>query len=112
MTVRIIDDPLYQLLRNEQVEEFNKQRSSLSSLDFTNCDFRGLDLRKLDATGIDFSGAYFRGADLRGVDFSNSNLRGASLASAQVSGCLFPVELSAAEIELSISRGTRLRYIR
>ncbi len=112
MAVRIIDDPLYQLLRNEQVEEFNKQRSSLSSLDFTNCDFRGLDLRKLDATGIDFSGAYFRGADLRGVDFSNSNLRGASLAGAQVSGCLFPIELSAAEIELSINRGTRMRYIR
>jgi uncharacterized protein YjbI with pentapeptide repeats len=110
MAVRIIDDPLYQLLRNEKVEEFNKQRSSVSTLDFTNCDFRGLDLRKLNAAGIDFSGAYFRGADLRGVDFSQSILKGASLAGAQISGCLFPVELSAAEIELSVSRGTRMRY--
>ncbi|WMS87959.1 pentapeptide repeat-containing protein [Pleionea litopenaei] len=110
MTVKIIDDPLYQLLRNEQVAAFNKQRASVDKLDFSNCDFRGLDLRGLNATGINFSGAYFRGADLRGVDFSQSNLRGASIASAHVSGCYFPVELNPNEIELSIARGTRMRY--
>ncbi|WP_144395365.1 pentapeptide repeat-containing protein [Pleionea sediminis] len=110
MAVKIIDDPLYQLLRNEQVDDFNKQRKSLDTLDFSNCDFRGLDLRGLDASGISFSGAYFRGADLRGIDFTQSNLRGASLASSQVSGCYFPMELAPEEIELSISRGTRMRY--
>lgn len=112
MAVRIIDDPLYQLLRNEQVDDFNKQRESLNTLDLSDCDFRGLDLRRLNASGINFSGAYFRGADLRGIDFSQSNLRGASLANSQVSGCLFPVELSAAEIDLSIQQGTRMRYQR
>ncbi len=110
MAVKIIDDPLYQLLRNEQVKEFNTQRASLDKLDYTNCDFRGLDLRGLNANGINFSGAYFRGADLRGIDFTQSNLRGASLASSQVSGCYFPTELSPEEIELSICRGTRMRY--
>jgi uncharacterized protein YjbI with pentapeptide repeats len=110
MVVRIIDDPLYQLLRSEKIEEFNRQRSSIATIDFTDCDFRGLDLRKIDARGVNFSGAYFRGADLRGVDFSESNLQGASLAGAQISGCLFPLELTAAEIELSVSRGTRMRY--
>jgi len=112
MPVRIIDDPLYQLLRNEQVKAFNEKRSSLDTLEFIDCDFRGLDLRGLNAKGINFSGSYFRGADLRGIDFSHANLRGASLASAQVSGCLFPVELSAPEIELSITKGTRMRYSR
>jgi uncharacterized protein YjbI with pentapeptide repeats len=110
MAVKIIDNPLYQLLRNEQVKAFNEQRAPLNTLDFSDCDFRGLDLRGLHAEGINFSGAYFRGADLRGIDFNQANLRGASLASAQVSGCLFPVELSATEIELSINRGTRMRY--
>ncbi|NVJ50677.1 MAG: pentapeptide repeat-containing protein [Gammaproteobacteria bacterium] len=110
MTVKILDDPLYLLLRNEQVKTFNEKRASIDKIDFSNADFRGLDLRGLNAQGINFSGAYFRGADLRGIDFSQSNLRGASIASAHVSGCYFPAELNAQELELSIARGTRLRY--
>ncbi|NVJ61622.1 MAG: pentapeptide repeat-containing protein [Gammaproteobacteria bacterium] len=110
MAVKIIDNPFYQMLRNEQVAQFNEQRASVDTLDFSNCDFRGLDLRGLNADGINFSGAYFRGADLRGIDFAQANLRGASLASAQVSGCYFPAQLNPNEIELSISRGTRMRY--
>ena len=109
MAPRIIDDPLYQLLRHEQIEEFNEQRKALDSLDFSNCDFRGLDLRDMNADGVDFSGAYFRGADLRGINFRHTRLQGASMAAAQISGCYFPDDVSAAEIELSVTRGTRLR---
>ena len=112
MAIRILDDPFYLLLRNEQIDDFNQQRDSVEILDFSEGDFRGLDLRRLNANGINFSGAYFRGADLRGIDFLQSNLRGASLANARVSGCFFPYELSAPEIDLSISQGTRLRYLK
>jgi len=69
-----------------------------------------VDLKGLDAAGVDFSGCYFRQADLRGVDFSQSILRGASLNGAKVSGVLFPKEISATEIELSLLHGTRIRY--
>ena len=53
---------------------------------------------QLDYT--DFSDAYFHGADLRGIDFRNSGLEGASLKSANISGCYFPRELRAEEIQV------------
>ena len=108
--LKIPSDPIYQLLRSEKIEEFNKKKQAGQFYDFTNCDFRGLDLRGLNASGINFSGCYFRNADLRGIDFQASQLFGASLAGAQISGCYFPKDLHATEIELSVSRGTRMRY--
>lgn len=110
MRPKISSDPLYQLLRQEKVADFNKRKAGGEKVDFTNCDFRGLDLRGLDAAGLDFSGSYFRQADLRGIDFSQSNVQGVSVNKAQVSGVLFPQELSAEEIRLSLEHGTRLRY--
>ncbi|MEC4675267.1 MAG: pentapeptide repeat-containing protein [Nitrospirota bacterium] len=110
MRPRVSSDPLYQLLREEKISDFNNRRNSGEKADFTNCDFRGLDLRGLNAAGLDFSGSYFRQADMRGVDLSQSNLQGASVNKAQVSGTLFPQELSAEEIRLSLEHGTRLRY--
>ena len=107
---KIIDHPLYLLLRDGSVEEFNRQRTPVTPLDFSGCNFRGIDLRGVDVAGVDFTDSYFRGADLRGVDFRESRLEGASLATALVSGCYFPSELSADEILLSLERGTRLRY--
>ncbi len=97
--IRQLDDPLYQILRNENVEAFNRARTEAGELpSFARCDFRGLDLRGLAATGLDFRDAYFRGADLRGIDFSGSRLDGASIAGAKISGCYFPRELQADEI--------------
>jgi len=104
------EDPLFQLLRDGNVKEFNARKSANPTVQLANCDFRHLDMRGLDAAGIDFSNSYFRGADLRGVDFSTTNLEGASLNSARISGVLFPAELSPEEIELSVNHGTRLRY--
>jgi len=109
MALRFPDDPLYQLIRDEKIKEFNSQRESNQTLDFHDCDFRGSDLRGLNASGINFSGCYFRAADLRGIDFSQSNMDGVSLASAQVSGCYFPKNIDATEIWVSVEKGIRMR---
>ena len=109
MSLRFLDDPLYQLIREEKIKEFNSKRQLIESLDFNSCDFRGLDLRGLNAKGINFSGCYFRAADLRGIDFSHSNLDGASIASAQISGCFFPKNINANEVFVSVEKGIRMR---
>ena len=103
-------DPMYQLLRDGNVVEFNRLKAAGQSCDLTHCDLRSLDLRGVDAAGLDFSHCYFRNANLRGVDFSNSRLEGASLNEAKVAGVYFPAELSAEEIALSIEHGVRMRY--
>lgn len=108
----ISDDPLYQLLRNEDIKSFNEQRHSLDASRLRSGDYRGRDLRNMDAVDLDFSDSYFRNTDLRGIDFRQSNLEGASLIDAKVSGTYFPDQLSAEEIRLSLETGTRLRYRR
>ncbi len=106
----ICDDPLYQLLRSEDIKRFNEERNTLSRDELQGKNYRGLDLREMQAEGLDFSNAYFRSADLRGIDFRQTNLEGASIIAAKISGCYFPKELSAEEIRLSVEMGTRLRY--
>lgn len=103
-------EPLYQLLRDENVKEFNRRKAAGERCDLTHCDFRNLDLRGLDTDGLDLSHSYFRTANLRGVDFSKAKLDGASLNDAKVSGAYFPKELSPDEILLSVQFGTRMRY--
>ncbi len=103
-------DPMYLLLREGEIEKFNKYKRAGKRCDLTNCDFRGLELQGLDAEGLDMSGCYFRLADLRGIDFSKTNLEGASIHEAKISGVYFPKELSSDEITMSLIRGTRLRY--
>ena len=107
---KLLDNPLFSLLREGRIEEFNERKLTMDTCDFRGGDFRGSDLRGLDARGIDFGDAYFRGADLRGIDLRTANLQGASMARAHISGCYFPDELSPAEILMSVDRGTRLRY--
>jgi uncharacterized protein YjbI with pentapeptide repeats len=106
----IKQDPLYQLLRNEDIEGFNEQRDTLDTSELKSGDYRGRDLRKMNAKGLDFSNSYFRNSDLSGIDFRNTNLEGASLLDAKLSGTYFPSDLDAAEIRLSLDTGTRLRY--
>lgn len=104
------ENELYQLLRDEQVEEFNKRKAAGEAVNLTHCDFRGLDLRGLDASDIDFTGSYFRQTDLRGINFSKSILRECSVNGAKVSGVYFPPELMPEEINMSMVHGTRMRY--
>jgi uncharacterized protein YjbI with pentapeptide repeats len=103
---------LFQLIHQDKIEEFNRRKLAGESTAGKLCggDYRGLDLRLLDASGLDLSNAYFRGADLRGIDFRKCNLEGASFCQARVSGCYFPVELTADEIRLSVDYGIRVRY--
>ncbi len=98
----IKQDPLYQLLRNEDIKGFNEQRDQLDTAELRSGDYRGRDLRNMNADGLDFSNSYFR----------NTNLEGASLLDAKLSGTYVPSELSAEEIRLSLDTGTRLRYDR
>ncbi|MCG3202737.1 MAG: hypothetical protein NFCOHLIN_02622 [Gammaproteobacteria bacterium] len=107
---KISRDPMYQLLRDENIQEFNERRSKGANPDMRGVDLRGLDLRNMNVDGLDFTDAYFRGADLRGLDFRNSRLEGVSLAAANISGCYFPKDLAAAEILLSVTHGIRMRY--
>ena len=107
---QIKDDPMYRLLREGDVEEFNTRRAAGESCDLCGCDFRTLDLRKLDAKGLDLRDCYFRQTDLRGVDLSEANLEGASINAAKISGAYFPHALRAEELMLSLTHGTRMRY--
>jgi len=104
------ENKLYQLLRDENIEEFNRLRKAGETATLAAGDFRGLDLRNLDAHGLDLRDGYFRNADLRGIDFRETQLEGASIADAHISGCFFPSALSADEIRLSLTLGTRMRY--
>lgn len=110
MKPQIKDDPLYQLLRDGKIDEFNTRKASGESCDLTACDFRNVDLRGIDASGLDFSDCYFHQSDLRGIDLRQANLQGASINGARISGTYFPVELMAEEIGLSLVHGTRIRY--
>src|SRR6266545_7771065 len=106
--LHISSDPMYLMLREGCIKEFNAKKAAGDKCDLRGCDLRGLDLRGLDADGLDFSDCYFRQTDLRGVDLSHSTLDGASINACKISGVLFPIDLSAPEIELSLLHGTRL----
>lgn len=107
----ISDDPLYLLLREEKVADFNQQIAAGGKADLTGCDFRHINLTGLITDGLDFTNSYFRQADLRGIDFSNcDSMEGASVHGAKISGAYFPGGIRAEEILLSLEHGTRLRY--
>jgi uncharacterized protein YjbI with pentapeptide repeats len=107
----ISDDPIYRLLREGKIDEFNQRIAAGEKVDLTWCDFRHLNLQGLNATGLDFSNSYFRQADLRGIDFSVcASLEGASINAAKISGTFFPKEIKAQELLLSLEHGTRMRY--
>ncbi len=103
-------DPMYQMLRDEQIETFNTKKASGEKFDLRGTNLQGLDLRALDVEGIDFTDCYMRGTDLRGLDFSTCTLEGVSIRSAKISGIYLPKELSSEEILMSLNHGTRMRY--
>lgn len=107
---QIKNDPLYLLLRDGKIEEFNQRLSAGESCDLTGCDFRNVDLREIDASGLDFGDCYFHQTDLRGLDLRQTNMAGASINGARISGTYFPLQLTADEISLSLLHGSRMRY--
>lgn len=104
------DDQMTQLLSDGKIEEFNARRQKGAACNLADCDLRGVDLRGMNAVGLDMQNAYLRDADLRGVNLSQTRLAGASIHGAKISGVLFPKELTADEIRLSLEHGTRMRY--
>ena len=113
MTTPVISqDPLYQMLRHDDIAGFNNAREQGQAVNLRGCDLRGLDLRNINLKDIDLTDAYFRGSDLRGVDFRGCMMDGVSLADAKISGCYFPAEIPAQEILLSVTHGIRLRHDR
>ncbi len=105
----ITQDPMYQLLRVDNVKAFNIKKEAGETCSLVNVNLRGLDMRGLDADGLDFSNSYMRNADLRGIDFRGAILDGANIRGAKISGTFFPVAISAEEIRMSHEHGTRLR---
>ena len=83
-------DPLYQMLRHEDVDAFNENRDSMDTSHLRSGDYRGRDLRKMNARGLNFADAYFRNADLSGIDFRETNLRRGQLDGCQGLRRLFP----------------------
>jgi uncharacterized protein YjbI with pentapeptide repeats len=107
---KILKNEIYQLLREEKIDEANARLDSGERCDLTGAFLRGCNLQGLHATNINFADCYFRLADLRGVDFRHCCMEGASIHGAKIHGAYFPVELSAEEIMMSIKLGTRMRY--
>jgi uncharacterized protein YjbI with pentapeptide repeats len=98
------------LIQEEQFEAFNHYVETAGGrVDLSGAHLRGYNLRRCNLTQADLGGAYLRSADLRGLDLSQANLDGASIKEAKVSGVIFPRNLSAHEITLSLHYGTRLR---
>ncbi len=101
---------MYKLLRMGEIAEFNQRKAKGDGCDLVGTDLSRLDLRGLDASGLDLRDCYFRMSDLRGIDFRETLLEGSSFAQAHVSGCYFPKGLTAAELDLALEHGTRIRY--
>lgn len=107
---KISTDPLYRLLREGKVDEFNQRIAAGEKADLVGCDFRHVNLQQLITDGLDFSDSYFRQTDLRGIDFSKClSLEGVSIHGAKISGVRFPADIKADEILLSLEFGTRMR---
>ncbi len=103
-------DPLFKLLREGHIKDFNKRREAGEHCDLRGSDLRHTDLRNVQAAGLDLRDCYLRASDLRGLDLRETQLEGASISGAKISGVYFPTNLSAEEINLSLQHGTRLRY--
>ena len=109
----IKQDPLYQLLRNEDIKSFNEQRDQLDTSELKNGDYRGRDLRNMNAAGLDFSNSYFRNADLSGIDFRETRPGRRQPAGCKAFRYLLPGGNRARRrLRLSLETGTRLRYHR
>jgi uncharacterized protein YjbI with pentapeptide repeats len=103
--------------RPKELFEENREKFNESVVQGFVPDFSGHNLSDLDLSGFNLhnanlSGAYLRGTILSGADLSGANLDGASLRGARVSGCLFPADLPADEIMMSLEKGTRIRHLK
>ncbi|MDR2366952.1 MAG: pentapeptide repeat-containing protein [Deltaproteobacteria bacterium] len=97
------------IMFEENAQKFNQLVADGKPPNLTCQNLSDLDLRSFNLSTADLRGCYLRGANLNGLDLSGANLDGASIKNAQISGCLFPKNICACEIQLSLQYGTRLR---
>ncbi|MEO8326939.1 MAG: hypothetical protein ABI618_13880, partial [Nitrospirota bacterium] len=62
MKPKISLHPMYTLLRDGKIAEFNALFKTGEKPDLSNCDFRSVDFRGIEVAGMDFRGSYFRQA--------------------------------------------------
>ena len=101
-----------QALFEENKDAFNRVAEKGQVVDLSNENLADLDLVGFNLRNANLSGSYMRGTSLAGQDLSNASLHGASIKNAKISGCLFPAEISAEEIRLSVDLGSRIRHIK
>lgn len=104
------DQTALSFLQEEHIDAFNKyvdQRDG--EVDLRDAHLRSYDLRKCHLKYANLRGAYMRASDLRALDLSEADLEGASFKGAKISGVMFPRNVSAQEIHLSVTHGTRIR---
>jgi uncharacterized protein YjbI with pentapeptide repeats len=106
---KFIDDDVFRCLRAGELDRFHHLIERRDVVDFSDADLRGTDVRKADIAKVVLRGAYLKDADLRGLDLRKHDLEGCSLHNAKIGGAYFPSNVSAAEIEMSVRHGTRLR---
>jgi uncharacterized protein YjbI with pentapeptide repeats len=100
----------HEYLRDGEKDKFNAEVSNLKKpVDLENCNLQGVDLREVNLVNANLKDSYLKSADLRGADLSHAKLSGASLHKARIGGVLFPKNIEANEIRLSVEYGTRLR---
>lgn len=59
VTPVISDDPIYRLLREGKIDEFNQRVAAGEQVNLTGCDFRHLNLQGIKTEGLDFPIAIF-----------------------------------------------------
>jgi len=106
----MFDDPAYSALREGDCVRFQELTQGMDVVDYSFANLGGVDLRKVEMGRMIIQGARLKGADLRGLDLSGHDLDGVSLNNARISGVLFPRNLAADEILMSVEHGTRIRH--
>lgn len=108
--MQIRKNKFHSYVRDEEYEKFNSELKTLDGpVDLESCDISNLDLRQFNLKHANLKNSYLKHADLRGVDLSEAQMEGASINQARISGAYFPRNISAAEIQLSVEHGTRIR---
>jgi len=108
---RFLDDAAFKCLRAGDLDGYHRAIESRATIDFTGADLRATDFRKANLGKVILRGAYLRDADFRGCDLRHLDLEGASLHGARVAGTYFPANVTAAELQMSFTHGTRIRTI-